>query len=247
MSKHDLQKENLDRIGRKLLEAARVSSDQIDEIVAAPQLFDAVKARIKAEQKISRPKKGFFFAWNLQTASSAFAVLLVLLAVAAVVQKRNISQTASNLGKNSIAPVRIQTEEPPPVPELAEKTVGRETRTTAPAAAAEKTDFRAETNFRPATNFRAEPKTSAGHAPRQNPAPRKEIQSADSKMVFYPLEVAGNWEASGEDMRVVRAELSRRELFTLGVDVPVENENTKIKTDLLIGSDGVARAIRLVE
>jgi hypothetical protein len=41
--------------------------------------------------------------------------------------------------------------------------------------------------------------------------------------------------------------MSRARLLALGVAVQTENEIEKIKTDLLVGSDGVARAIRLVK
>jgi len=48
--------------------------------------------------------------------------------------------------------------------------------------------------------------------------------------------------------RILRVELPRSSLFALGVDVPVENQSTnKVKADLLIGEDGVMRAVRIVE
>jgi hypothetical protein len=60
---------------------------------------------------------------------------------------------------------------------------------------------------------------------------------------FYPLTYAGNFE--GEELHVYRVELSVASLFALGVSLPVEDRNAKIKTDLLVGADGVPRAIRL--
>jgi len=35
-------------------------------------------------------------------------------------------------------------------------------------------------------------------------------------------------------------------MFAMGINVPVENEVIKVKADLLIGSDGVMKAVRLV-
>jgi hypothetical protein len=63
---------------------------------------------------------------------------------------------------------------------------------------------------------------------------------------FYALAFAGNPGENGEELQIVRAELSRSSLFALGVNLPIENESEKIKTDLLVGADGVARAIRFV-
>src|SRR3954470_4491573 len=49
------------------------------------------------------------------------------------------------------------------------------------------------------------------------------------------------------DSQIVRVELPRSSLFAMGVDVPVENQTTnKVKADLLIGEDGVMRAVRVV-
>jgi len=49
------------------------------------------------------------------------------------------------------------------------------------------------------------------------------------------------------DGRIVRVELPRSSLFAMGVDLPVENQATnKVKADLLIGEDGVMRAVRIV-
>lgn len=52
-----------DRIGRKLLETTRMRSDEIERIVAAPELFDSVLARIKAEQSERKPEN-FFVGWR---------------------------------------------------------------------------------------------------------------------------------------------------------------------------------------
>ncbi len=64
---------------------------------------------------------------------------------------------------------------------------------------------------------------------------------------FYALDYVGSPNETAEDLRIVRAEISRSELFALGVNLPIENESEKIKTDLLVGADGVARGIRFVE
>ena len=63
---------------------------------------------------------------------------------------------------------------------------------------------------------------------------------------FYALTNAGNLEDAAE-LKIIRTELSRASLFALGVNLPIENETEKFKTDLLVGSDGVARAIRFVK
>jgi hypothetical protein len=233
MSKQDLQKETLDRIGRKLLEAASVRDEEIEKIVAAPHLFDSVRARIKAETpRRTKPK---FFVWNLQTASGTFAVLIVLLAIAAVIftAKTDAPQIVENQTPAPEIPTTIkQIENQTPAPEITK------TKTPAvknPATQAQKTDFKENAPDLPE------------RARKPNQAKSAQSHKKDAKAVFYPLAFGGNWEADGEDLQIVRAELSRAELFALGINLPVENESVRVKTDLLVGADGVARAIRFVE
>jgi type IV secretory pathway VirB10-like protein len=244
MSKHDLQNERLDQIGRNLFKATRVNNEEIEKIVAAPQLFDSVKARIAVEEQLLRKPNLFFgnwaslFFWNRQSVASAFAILIVLLTCAAVliIKKQGSSQLVEQMIKPETRP-QIKRAENQPLPSEIKETKIKETKNPAikNRVDTERIVFKVET-----------PKLQNST---RKPSPQKTSQSAKKQPqeVFYSLASAGNWEANGEDLQIVRTELSRSELFALGVDVPVENDTAKIKTNLLVGADGVARAIRFVE
>ncbi len=80
MNKFEIRNEELDQIGRQLLETVRVPSEEIEKIVAAPQLFESVKARIEADQsklnsKVSFSNWAFFPVWNWQRAAGVFRQL----------------------------------------------------------------------------------------------------------------------------------------------------------------------------
>ena len=62
---------------------------------------------------------------------------------------------------------------------------------------------------------------------------------------FYALATAG--EDNDDDLRMIRVELPRTTLVAMGLNMHLENETEKVKTDLLIGNDGVPRAVRLVK
>ncbi len=64
---------------------------------------------------------------------------------------------------------------------------------------------------------------------------------------FYSLPFAGILEHSKEELQMLRVELPRSSLVALGLKPPLENEKGIIKTDLLVSSDGITRAIRLVK
>jgi hypothetical protein len=73
-------------------------------------------------------------------------------------------------------------------------------------------------------------------------------QTVEPAIEFYALPaVASSAREVAAGGRVVRVDLPRASLVALGVNVPLEVEQQTWKTDLLVGPDGVPRAIRLVE
>jgi hypothetical protein len=239
MRKHNLQNEQLDQISRKLFKATRVSNEEIEKIVHAPQLFNAVKARIRAEEQLRDKPKRFFndrvnvVVWNRQSVAGAFAILIVLATCAAVIvfKNQNSPELVKQITKPEIRPQVARAANQLPPAEIKESNI--------PAIknspVAEKIAFKAEKPKLPNLIRKTSPRKSIRN-------PEKE-----SKEIFYSLQFAGNWQTEGEDLQIVRTEITRAELLALGINLPVENETAKIKTDLLVGTDGVARAIRFVE
>ena len=81
---------------------------------------------------------------------------------------------------------------------------------------------------------------------KERSSPRKNSKPIDDGNAFYPLISAGNF-IDGDSRRIVRVELTRDSFAALGVNLPIDDENEKVKTDLLVGSDGVPQAFRLVK
>lgn len=237
MRKQDLQKEKLDQTARRLLEAARISNEEIEQIVAAPQLFAAVKSGIKAEQR----KTGSYSAnwwtsafWNWQKISAvgaAFA-LFVFGAVGFVFIAKSWQIDEQSA---IVSAVQTEAEIIAPISEDFQETVETKNPEIKPQPAAQKKAFKKEVLRKP----KPERKAPSAKSPSQT---KTELASE-----FYALNYMGNPNETGEALRVVRTELSPSALFSLGVNVPIENAKEKIKTDLLVGADGVARAIRFVE
>jgi hypothetical protein len=98
-------------------------------------------------------------------------------------------------------------------------------------------------------------KDSIGNLAHQTPAPvskRKPRvslpavqESIETATDYFPLTAVAQTE-SAEIQQVVRVEVPRSMLATWGVPVSADRTRTSIKADLVIGEDGVARAIRLV-
>lgn len=249
MSKYDLQSEKLDRIERRLLRAARVSDEEIGKIIAAPHLFDAVKTRIRAEEQTRRKSRRFFgewrsvFAWNRQMMAGSLAVFIVLAAcaLAVIFKKQNSPQIVRQTIKPEIRSQTIPAENPSPIAEIKEAETN-ETGITATKTRAkiEQAALRTETAKKETAKLPNRERKQ--NLPKQPDSPKTQAQE-----IFYSLPVAGNWEVTGDDLKIVRAELSKSELFALGVSLPVENDFARVKTDLLVGTNGMAVAIRIVE
>lgn len=248
MKKQDLQNERLDRIGRKLLGAARLPGDEIEKIVAAPRLFDSVKARIEAEELALRAAAAQtssggwanFPLWNWRTAAAFAVPAIFLVGVLSVIFFKNfeppssVSQTAAVELQPPIAGTGITP--PPGTPGDTPQTKETNGSEVEPQKSVRRAGLK---------NALAQMRKSSRKSNRiKSPLPRVEDEEEDE---FQALTFAGNPDQAEDGGKIVRVELSRSSLFALGVNLPVENENDKIKTDLLISSDGVVKGIRLAK
>lgn len=69
----------------------------------------------------------------------------------------------------------------------------------------------------------------------------------DDENEFYALSYAGDPNETERGGRIVRVDIPRATLFAMGFDLPLENESETVRADLLVGSDGVTRAVRVVK
>lgn len=236
MNKKKLTNEELDLIGRELLRASAAAESELERIVAAPMLFNSIKRRIEADRpaqkaKTWREKWAALPIWNWQRATVAFATVAIFLVgtVAILVfAKRNSSP---DLGMAPPpAPAAAAPHKPNTPPDIPQVLPGDD-----PQSGPELADYRKEPVRRPRVQARRA-------AAKQIEAPTFEAEG-----VFYPVSYAGSQEEMTQGGQIVRTEIPRSSLFAMGVDVPLESANEKIKTDLLVGPDGVVRGVRIVK
>jgi hypothetical protein len=84
------------------------------------------------------------------------------------------------------------------------------------------------------------PLPTPGRAPRTPSAPPREIVTE-----FLPLR-GGEVFASDEWVQVIRVGLARAEMSRFGFPVPDEARGEIVRADVMLGSDGTARAVRFV-
>ncbi len=238
MKKRDLQDEKLKIIERKLLRTGKLSDAEIEKIVGAPQLFERVRANIKAEESRREMKVENVFAlpnlqfWNWRKSALAFAAIAILIVSAAFLVRFTDSP---EIAKQNPA------EEKQFVDALTEKQ---------PESILEKTGETPKNEFQPhpiASVKKAKAKNNPPDLQKPEPRKRRFTQKFENQPEepFIALTYAGD--LANEESRIVRVEMTPARLLALGAAVQTENESEKIKTDLLVGSDGVARAFRLVK
>lgn len=216
----------LDRIADALLKSSVLKHDEIDEIVARRDLFSSVKRRVIAESKNrqSTPRTALILRPRVLS-FAALSLVAVITMISAVEAIRNRTKSRPN-GNQTVA--RHEQASPgtsPVIPAVA------------PPEKDEPISNIQQAVYKPS---RPRPTTVKGpYHPVRNEAPEEPIE-------FYALADMNSGESVGGG-RVVRVDLPRASLVSLGVNIPLGNDKQLIKADLLVGPDGVPRAIRLVE
>ena len=228
------KRSDIDGAGRLLFAAAKLTDAEIDRIAARPGMFDAVCARIASEpvadMERARGGIGVLTAYKTVLGTSLAAVLCVT-AVAVYLQQDNQGSVATGTDITAPRPEAAPSHSASKVNFIKGFTQGTAEILEEPSAPVQTTVQYADQREARRTPPRAE---RAAYRP-----PR----SADFVAVTY----TGDGGESARGGRVVRVDVPRSTLFAMGFDVSLENDSPTVKADLLIGPDGVTRAVRLVE
>lgn len=98
----------------------------------------------------------------------------------------------------------------------------------------------------PRPAFNARPRaTNVSYGKLARPAPEADTRAQEVATDFIPLVQAGPY-TQAEEGHLVRVELPRSALASFGLPVNAEAAGGRVKADVLMGQDGIARAIRFV-
>ena len=216
------EKKKLDEIGKALERAGSSRVQNIDQIVAKPDLFDGIRDRISSESRGRRRALG------LIRPGFTVAGTVLLIAVASFAYFSMRTPSTAVISKSG----------PPPV-----KTKDEPKRYSNPDVVVDRPEERDITPVRPErVAMTRQPERSVS---RVRPVSARHV--VDEQNEFYALSYAGDPNETERGGRIVRVDIPRATLFAMGFDLPLENESETVKADLLIGSDGVARAVRVVK
>lgn len=215
-----LENKKLDEIGKLLVKAGTTPNRDIERAIANPALFDAVQKRIATIEDRPSVRRSRLLVPGLASFASIAVVAVVGFA---------LFRSATPVSKDSVSnPTHAPTgaeitkhSEPDSLPVL-----------TPPV---EPTQIRAD---------RTSPRVPVVRAPRPKQPVVEQARFVDD---FYAVSYAGDPHETERGGRIVRVDIPRSTLFAMGINVPLENESATVKADLLVGSDGVTRGIRVVE
>ncbi len=226
MIKRKLNNTELESIGKAVFKSEPLSAAEIDQIVAKPELFSLIQKRIQNAPAAAAPvtahvlpARRYVLAW------SGIAMTFAAAAALAVLNNKEVPQKA---------PVQIAVLDQ--VPDIADPEVVRSEVPPQPITgklSADRTTKEDRLKVEKAIFTRTEPVTRPERA-----------SEPDTR--FIPVSYTGDPDETSAGGQVIRVEMKRSSLFALGVSIPLENDDEIVKADLLIGRDGVTRAIRVV-
>lgn len=224
MQNRDLNDRQLDRIAKMVVQSASVRENEIENIVGNPALFDKVRARVNAGP--SRPSAAFVVLGFIRRNAAAVSGVL-LISIAAI--------SFGLLRMKTPATVSV-----PVAPVATEQKQQDFARFSEPDQLIEPRPVQGVDRSRPQ-------RISADRIVTPRTSPRKASAAVDRGGDFYAVSYAGDRNEMERGGRIIRVDMPRSALFAMGVNIPLENDAEVVKADLLVGNDGVTRAIRIVE
>ncbi len=214
-----LENKKVDEIGKALVKASAMPAREIDVIVADRALFDSVRKRIASNTEVAKTPRS----WVLPSLKAVSASVVLMAIVSALFVFRS--------NTDEVAERRVPQPQAPPAKRFTEPDRVVNNMGDLPA---------------PMPVSRPE-KISSRTITKVNRPKQPAAQNAGSGGDFYALSYAGDPNETERGGRIVRVDIPRTTLFAMGIDVPLENEVDTVKADLLVGNDGVTRAIRVVK
>ncbi|HEY0457797.1 MAG TPA: hypothetical protein VGC97_01520 [Pyrinomonadaceae bacterium] len=237
-----LSDEQLDKITKNLLKDFAPDDKTLDEIAESPKLWWNVRSRIEAEK--ARREKSWLAAFRPQI--PAFGVLAILIC-------GGLTILLLNSNRNSDARIAAQKPVKNPPEEIIKKT--EESANVAPLFNPETPEARVSKpvtakvlakSLQPKPKFIAKNQRSETTVKSPGNSSKREISPAvavaETKTDFIALTYAANTDSG----QIVRVKVPSSMMVSLGLKTNVEKESELVSAEVVIGDDGLARAIRFI-
>ena len=215
--------EQLDQMMRTLVSDAALNEAEVNEIADSPQMLWAVKRQINQQKELSVspwPPIGKLWRWlMIGVPTAAAAALLISFVVFKPVNEVGI---AGIIPVNNVVSSQPKATEEPTIAKTEDKTVIRKQVTAVPV------------------KFTA-PKRLVNRSV-SNSTVAKATTKTEIKTEFIALSYARNPESG----QIVRVKVPSSMMVTLGLVASVDKPSNLVDAEVLVGDDGLSRAIRFI-
>lgn len=226
--------EQLDQIWRKAVKDSLMNEDEIAEIADSPMLWRNVQRNI-TEAKSSR-QKGWIPTWfDWRIAAFASAVLVVFC---------GLIWFANLRGSDVLAEVKAVEILVPETPKIDEAEIAKDAQTNdneqfTPTKSLPKTSPKKVVSSKnnPNLTVSTKPANRSVHQAKNQP------KTEEIKTDF----IAFNYSPAAESGQIMKVKVPRSMMVSLGVTMKVENGAELVNAEILVGDDGLARAIRFIQ
>jgi hypothetical protein len=238
-----LSDEQVDKIAKNLLKDFALDDAALDEIAESPRLWWNVKNRIETEK--AQREKSWFTVFRPQIL--AFGALTILICFGLAILFLNFARN-SNPTIAEKTPVQNPTEEIAQTPQgfvnVSPKDDSKNSEISKKSnPVPEKVSVK---NVLPKPILVAKNQRSENSAKKVNNQSKKEISPsvavAETKTDFIALSYAANTDSG----QIVRVKVPSSMMVSLGLKTNVEKESEMVSAEVVIGDDGLARAIRFI-
>jgi len=234
--------EQLDRIAGKLLENFALNDEMLDEIAASPRLLSKVRTGIEEEK--TRRARGWMPIFRLPVWAFGVGLLIVCAGFAALFLNSGKDQNLAMIEQNSVRNF----------PEQVAENKTADDKTSEISKTAEENKSVKNLSIERVSAKKAAPKVKsiAQNQMRETTVttptktPKNEIVPAaaveETKTDFIALTYAANTDSG----QIVRVKVPSSMMVSLGLKSNVEKESEMVNAEVVVGSDGTARAIRFI-
>lgn len=236
-----LSDEQLDRIAKNLLQDFSLDDETLDDIADSPRLWWNVRNRIEAEK--TRREKSWFFGFGWQIAAFGALAILFFGGLGVLFLNSNSGETVAGVNEVEIPKLENAQSnnaengktEPNVKIDKSEKSEKSERPKSETAKRFSKKEFTKNINSaKSAVNL------SKTKPPKiQNPV---ESAGAETKTDFIAL----SYSSAADSGQIVRVKVPSSMMVSLGVTAQVESNAKFVNAEVVIGDDGMARAIRFI-
>jgi len=219
--KAQCEAEALEEFCREAVQAARASEDEINAAANAPFLYQRVRARIASEQE------------RRADAQPGGGLIAALLAGWRLLPRARWAFAAAALALFALTLLRWSPETATS-PGKSDSGAAEQLAHNGPAPASTEV-----------SGVRQLDAAKAAQSRGRRMARRSHVEETETATEFLPLTYVAHADDEGSG-QIVRVNLPRESLFALGLPVSAERAGELVKADVIVGDDGLARAIRFI-